>query len=169
MTAAANGAQAEAYADHFIAIHLSELPDGGVYSKLSTAGRANPTNKTLAALEQTSFQGTTLRGLLLEAYAFSTIGQVMLWGGGQGQLRLPLLLPPLGPDSHVLQREILSGQAETQRSGTSQLSRPVPQARSGQRCKRGPGIRAKGYGRCAPRTRPATTVVVLVSVGGRKP
>jgi hypothetical protein len=74
------GAQAEAYADHFIAIHLSELPDGGVYSKLSTAARANPTNKTLAALEQTSFQGTTLRGLLLEAYAFSTIGQVMLWG-----------------------------------------------------------------------------------------
>jgi anti-sigma-K factor RskA len=34
----------------------------------------------LSALEQTSFQGTTLRGLLLEAYAFSTVGEVMLWG-----------------------------------------------------------------------------------------
>jgi hypothetical protein len=74
------GAQAEAYADHFIAIHLSELPYGGVYSKISTAARAQPKNASLTALEQTSFQGTTLRGLLLEAYAFSKIGEVMLWG-----------------------------------------------------------------------------------------
>jgi hypothetical protein len=74
------GAQAEAYADHFIAIHLSEMPYGGVYSKISSAAIANPTNTSLKTLEQTSFQGTTLRGLLLEAYAFSTIGQVMLWG-----------------------------------------------------------------------------------------
>src|SRR3984957_16866379 len=29
------GPQAQAYADHFIAIHLSELPDGGLFSKLS--------------------------------------------------------------------------------------------------------------------------------------
>jgi hypothetical protein len=56
------GPQAEAYADHFIAIHLSELPYGGVYSKISTAARAQPTNTKLAALETTSFQGTTLRG-----------------------------------------------------------------------------------------------------------
>jgi hypothetical protein len=74
------GEQAHVYADDFIAVHLSELPYGGVYSKLSTASRANPASKTLAALEQTSFQGTTLRGLLLEAYAFSMIGAVMLWG-----------------------------------------------------------------------------------------
>lgn len=74
------GQQAQAYADHFIAIHLSELPYGGVYSKLSTAARANPTNTKLAALEQTSFQGTTLRGLLLEAYGFSELGQIAEWG-----------------------------------------------------------------------------------------
>jgi hypothetical protein len=74
------GAQAKVYADDFIAVHLSELPYGGVYSKLSTASRANPASKTLAAFEQTSFQGTTLRGLLLEAYGFSMIGVVMLWG-----------------------------------------------------------------------------------------
>ena len=74
------GQQAEAYADHFIKIHLSELPYGGVYSKISAAAIAAPTNKTLTALKQTSFQGTTLRGLLLEAYAFSEIGQVMLVG-----------------------------------------------------------------------------------------
>ncbi len=74
------GAQAEAWADHFIAIHLSEMPYGGVYSKVSTAARAAPKNTQLAALEQTSFQGTTLRGLLLEAYGFSEMGTVLLWG-----------------------------------------------------------------------------------------
>src|SRR6202789_1789730 len=74
------GQQAEAYADHFIAIHLSEMPLGGVYSKISGAALAAPTNLKLKAAEQASFQGTTLRGLLLEAYAFSKIGQVMLYG-----------------------------------------------------------------------------------------
>jgi hypothetical protein len=74
------GAQAKVWADDFIAVHLSEMPYGGIYSKISTAARANPTSKSLAALEQTSFQGTTLRGLLLEAYAFSTVGTIMLWG-----------------------------------------------------------------------------------------
>ena len=74
------GPQAEAYADHFIAIHLSEMPYGGVYSKISTAARAEPKNASLKELETTSFQGTTLRGLLLEAYGFSKIGAIMLWG-----------------------------------------------------------------------------------------
>ena len=74
------GAQAEAYADHFIAVHLSEMPLGGIYANVSTASRANPTNKALAAEVQTSFQGTTLRGLLLEAYAFSEFGLIALWG-----------------------------------------------------------------------------------------
>lgn len=74
------GAQAETYANHFIAVHLSEMPYGGVYSKISAAAMARPTDAKLAALKQTSFQGTTLRGLLLEAYAFSKIGAVMLVG-----------------------------------------------------------------------------------------
>ncbi len=74
------GSQARAYADHFIAVHLAEMPYGGVYSKISAAALADPSNAKLQALKQTSFQGTTLRGLLLEAYAFSTIGEVMFWG-----------------------------------------------------------------------------------------
>jgi len=73
------GAQAEAYADHFISVHLSEMPYGGIYSKVSAASRANPTNAALAAEVQTSFQGTTLRGLLLEAYAFSEFGLIAFW------------------------------------------------------------------------------------------
>lgn len=74
------GPQAEAFANHFIRIHLSELPYGGVYSKVSAASLADPKNATLATEVQTVFRGTTLRGLLLEAYAFWKIGQIMLWG-----------------------------------------------------------------------------------------
>ena len=73
------GAQAEAYANHFIAVHLSEMPYGGVYATVSAAARANPTDTALATEVQTSFQGTTLRGLLLEAYAFSEFGLIALW------------------------------------------------------------------------------------------
>ncbi len=76
------GAQAEAYADHFIAVHLSEMPYHGVYSLISTAARSSAPGSSqaqqLSALEQTSFQGTTLRGLLLEAYAYGTIGTIAL-------------------------------------------------------------------------------------------
>jgi len=79
------GAQAEVYADDFIAVHLSELPDGGVYAKLSAAARAATPGSAqatqLESLVQTSFQGTTLRGLLLEAYAFSTFGTIAFWAG----------------------------------------------------------------------------------------
>ena len=75
------GAQAKAYADHFIAVHLSEMPYGGVYSKVSAAAQADPTNTKLAGEVQTIFRGTTLRGLLLEAYAFSVFGELALWAG----------------------------------------------------------------------------------------
>jgi hypothetical protein len=74
------GEQAKVYANNFIAVHLSEMPYGGVYSKISAAALANPKNTQLAGLKQASFTGTTLRGLLLEAYAFATVGTIMLWG-----------------------------------------------------------------------------------------
>jgi hypothetical protein len=78
------GEQARVWANDFIAVHLYDMPYRGVYSTISTAARAakpgSPQAKSLAALETTSFQGTTLRGLLLEAYAFSVIGSVMFWG-----------------------------------------------------------------------------------------
>lgn len=73
------GDQAEAYANHFIAVHLAELPMGGVYSKLSAASLADPKNTALSEAVQTSFRGTTLRGLLLEAYAFSRFALIALW------------------------------------------------------------------------------------------
>ena len=72
------GAQAKAYADHFIAVHLSQMPYHGVYSQVSGAAMAQPTNTQLQGLKTTVFQGTTLRGLLLEAYAFSMFGTIAL-------------------------------------------------------------------------------------------
>ena len=75
-----NGPQAKAYADHFIAVHLSEMPYNGVYAKVSAAAQADPKNATLASEVQTVFRGTTLRGLLLEAYAFWEMGQIALIG-----------------------------------------------------------------------------------------
>ena len=43
------GKQAKVYANDFIAVHLSEMPYGGVYSKISAAALANPSNAKLAA------------------------------------------------------------------------------------------------------------------------
>src|SRR5271165_5988641 len=59
-----SGPQAKAYADHFIAVHLSEVAGGKTYSQVSTAALANPNDATLKGQEATLFQGTTLRGLL---------------------------------------------------------------------------------------------------------
>jgi hypothetical protein len=74
------GAQAETYANHFIAVHLSEVAGGKTYAQVSAAALAAPTNTTLKAEVQTLFQGTTLRGLLLNAYAFGTVATIALWG-----------------------------------------------------------------------------------------
>ena len=72
------GAQAKTYADHFIAVHLKEIGGGKTYSQLSAEALADPTNQKLAAQADTVFKGTTLRGLLLNAYAFWQIGQIAL-------------------------------------------------------------------------------------------
>lgn len=77
------GKEAEVYANDFIGQHLYAMPLHGVYSKVSGAARsAKPGSKQateMAALETTVFQGTTLRGLLLEAYGFGTISVIMFW------------------------------------------------------------------------------------------
>jgi hypothetical protein len=72
------GAQARVYADNFIAFHLSKM--GGTYSQLSAASLAQPANAKLAALVNTVFKGTTLRSMLLNAYAFWQMGVIALWG-----------------------------------------------------------------------------------------
>jgi hypothetical protein len=70
------GTQAKAYADHFIAVHVNQIAGGQTYAQLSTKSLANPTDQKLAQTVQTVFRGETLRGLLLNAYAFSTMGYI---------------------------------------------------------------------------------------------
>ena len=70
------GAQAEVYADHFIANHLKAIGGGKTYAQLSAEAIAQPKNTVLAAEVATVFKGETLRGLLLNAYAFGTMGMI---------------------------------------------------------------------------------------------
>lgn len=72
------GAQAKAYADHFIAVHLKEAAGGQTYAQVSSRALQNPDDTKLAGQVQTLFRGETLRGLLLNAYAFWKIGQIAL-------------------------------------------------------------------------------------------
>ena len=83
------GKQAQMYADHYIGFHMSEMP---TYAAASGANRAaagalaaDPTNAELQAVAkqasgtvETVFKGDTLRGMLLNAYAFGTLGQIAM-------------------------------------------------------------------------------------------
>jgi hypothetical protein len=83
------GPQAQAYADHYIAVHLNEVADGKTYSEVSgeyiaqcsdPAAAQSADCQTLAGQKETLFQGETLRGLLLYGYAFATIGTIAGYG-----------------------------------------------------------------------------------------
>jgi hypothetical protein len=76
-----DGEQAVAWADHFIAVHLEGVAGGKTYSEVSALAREHPNNAKLAAEAETLFQGTTLRGMLLDAYAFWELGQIALVAG----------------------------------------------------------------------------------------
>ena len=89
-----NGEQAKAYADHFIAVHVKAISGGKTYAQLGTeqtklkaqiadakkAGQPTATLDeqltTLTGTRETVFKGETLRGLLLNAYAFGTMGKI---------------------------------------------------------------------------------------------
>jgi hypothetical protein len=70
------GAQAETYADHFIAVHLVKAGGGKTYAQLSTLAQASPNDLKLQGQVATLFKGETLRGLLLNAYAFGTMATI---------------------------------------------------------------------------------------------
>ena len=74
------GTQAKAWADHYIAVHIQEMSGGKTYAQLSSEAMANPNDAKLQGLVATVFKGETLRGLLLNAYAFSTMGTIALYG-----------------------------------------------------------------------------------------
>lgn len=73
------GAQAKAYADTQIGNDLKNIGGGQTYSELSAKAIADPTNATLQNEVAVVFKGTTLRGLLLNAYAFGQIATIAGW------------------------------------------------------------------------------------------
>ena len=70
------GQQAEAYADHFIAVHIANMTGGKTYAQLSTAAQAQPNNTQLANQVSTVFKGETLRSMLLNAYGWWKVSQI---------------------------------------------------------------------------------------------
>lgn len=72
------GAQAEAYANHYIGVHIADAADGKTYAELGAVERANPNDATIKETRNTVFKGETLRGLLLNAYAFWKVGQIAM-------------------------------------------------------------------------------------------
>ncbi len=79
-----NGDQAHAYAEHFIALHLSTIGKGHPYSYWSglAISTQDPAAKAQAqGIADTLFKGETLRGLLNEAYAFSVFGAIAFFAG----------------------------------------------------------------------------------------
>ncbi len=70
------GQQAEAYADHFIAVHITNMTGGKTYSQLSAQALAQPNNTKLAAQVNTVFKGEALRSMLLNAYGWWKVSQI---------------------------------------------------------------------------------------------
>jgi hypothetical protein len=73
------GEQAKVYANSFINVHLSEVAGGQTYAQMSAKALANPTDQKIAGQVATLFKGETLRGLLLNAYGWWTIGTYALY------------------------------------------------------------------------------------------
>ena len=77
------GPEAQAYADHYILVHMNAASGGRTYEDVSgefismtDEQKASEEGQALAGLRQTLFMGNTLRGLLLYGYAFATIGTI---------------------------------------------------------------------------------------------
>lgn len=73
------GAQANVFANNYIAAHIKTISGDKAYSELSTESRSDPTNTELARKVDTVFKGETLRGMLLNAYAFDTMATAALY------------------------------------------------------------------------------------------
>ncbi|WOP20043.1 hypothetical protein [Raineyella sp. LH-20] len=84
-----SGPKAQAYANHYILVHMNASSQGKSYSEISSAGsalakdpNADPAQvKKLADLKTSLFQGDMLRGALLNAYAWWLVGQIALYVG----------------------------------------------------------------------------------------
>lgn len=90
------GDQAQAYADHYIKVHMDKASNGKSYAQISSDCKStDPLDSPQCRLKyNTMFTGNALRGMLLTAYAFGTIGKIALIGAitlGLGGLALAAL------------------------------------------------------------------------------
>ena len=82
-----NGDKAKAYADHYILVHMNAQSQGKTYSQVSGEFmklNADPNADKAAVaklgeLRQSLFMGNTLRGMLLNAYAFGMMAKIALF------------------------------------------------------------------------------------------
>ena len=70
------GQQAEAYADQFIAMHITNMTGDKTYAQLSSKALANPNDTKLAAQVATVFKGEALRSMLLNAFGWWKVSQI---------------------------------------------------------------------------------------------
>jgi hypothetical protein len=127
-----NGKQAQVFADHYIKVHMDGIADGQTYSEvsgqyiaLSASNPDDPKLEALAGQRQSLFMGETLRGMLLNAYAFWKLGQIALiaaWAAfiGAGLL---FLLSALG----FMHSRRVSPEAEVLPKLVAQTPAPVEQ------------------------------------------
>lgn len=98
------GAQAKVFADNYILNHMNASSDGrtyeevsGEFQQLSAADKASPAGEEMAALRMSLFMGNSIRGMLLNAYAFGMMATIMAWAavaafiGGAAMLVLAIL------------------------------------------------------------------------------
>jgi hypothetical protein len=89
--------EAKLFANDYIGLHLKETAGGKTYSEVSAAWLQDMDNAELAQQRQTLFMGETLRGMLLQAWGWGTIGTIAtiagiaLIGIGGILLAIPLL------------------------------------------------------------------------------
>ena len=68
--------EAKAYANDYIGLHLEGIAGGKSYAEVSAASMADPDNEELAGQKQSLFMGETLRGTLLSAWGWGTVGTI---------------------------------------------------------------------------------------------
>ncbi len=73
------GSQAQIFANDIIGVDTNMISGGKTYAQLSAASLADPSNTALKNQVELVFRGDTLRGLLLNAYAFGFIGVIALY------------------------------------------------------------------------------------------
>jgi len=86
------GDQAREYADVQLQNDLNNIGGGKTYAQLSAEALAQPNNAALQGQVAAIFKGTTLKGLLLNGYAFGTIATIAGWAAVAAFVGAGLLL-----------------------------------------------------------------------------